>query len=50
MSETGFTQYKPGDQIGGAYSVAKVFGGNRKSGMGIVYLARSRNDPFPVIF
>lgn len=27
ISETGFTQYKPGDQIGGAYSVAKVFGG-----------------------
>jgi serine/threonine protein kinase len=33
-------QYKPDDRIGGEYTVLKVFGGEKQSGMGVVYLVR----------
>lgn len=37
-------QYSPGDQIGGEYTVLKVFGGEKQSGMGVVYLVRAEED------
>ena len=37
-------QYKPGDQIGGEYTVLKVFGGEKQSGMGVVYFVRDEED------
>lgn len=35
------TTYNPGDIIGGRWKVAKIFGGEGKSGMGIVYICLS---------
>lgn len=42
-------QYKPGDRIGGEYTVLKVFGGEKRSGMGVVYLVHNREIPKPVV-
>jgi serine/threonine protein kinase len=42
-------QYKPGDRIGGEYTVLKVFGGKKQSGMGVVYLVQNREIPKPVV-
>lgn len=42
-------QYKPGDRIGGEYTVLKVFGGDKQSGMGVVYLVQNREIPKPVV-
>lgn len=42
-------QYKPGDRIGGEYTVLKVFGGEKQSGMGVVYLVQNREIPRPVV-
>jgi len=38
-------QDKPGDRIGGEYTVLKVFGGENQSGMGVVYLVQDRELP-----
>ena len=42
------TQLRPGDYVAGEYRVLKVFGGEGKSGMGVVYLVehRSFHEPF----
>ncbi len=42
-------QYKPGDRIGGEYTVLKVFGGENQSGMGVVYLVQNREIPRPIV-
>lgn len=42
-------QYKPGDRIGGEFTVLKVFGGEKQSGMGVVYLVQNREIPKPVV-
>lgn len=42
-------QYKPGDRIGGEYTVLKVFGGENQSGMGVVYLVQNREIPKPIV-
>jgi serine/threonine protein kinase/thioredoxin-like negative regulator of GroEL len=42
-------QYKPGERIGGEYTVLKVFGGEKQSGMGVVYLVQSREIPKPIV-
>lgn len=42
-------QYKPGDQIGGEYTVLNVFGGEGQSGMGVVYLVHNPELPRPII-
>jgi serine/threonine protein kinase/thioredoxin-like negative regulator of GroEL len=42
-------QYKPGDRIGGEYTVLKVFGGEKQSGMGVVYLVQNREIPRPIV-
>lgn len=42
-------QYKPGDRIGGEYTVLKVFGGEKQSGMGVVYLVQNREIQKPVV-
>lgn len=42
-------QYKPGERIGGEYTVLKVFGGEKQSGMGVVYLVQNREIPKPVV-
>lgn len=43
------TQYKIGDQIGGEFTVLKVFGGENQSGMGVVYLVQNREIPRPIV-
>ena len=42
-------QYKPGDRIGGEYKVLRVFGGEKRSGMGVVYLVSDREYPKPIV-
>ena len=42
-------QYKPGERIGGEYKVLRVFGGEKQSGMGVVYLVQNREIPRPVV-
>jgi serine/threonine protein kinase/thioredoxin-like negative regulator of GroEL len=42
-------QYSPGDRIGGEYTVLKVFGGEKQSGMGVVYLVQNREIPKPIV-
>jgi serine/threonine protein kinase len=42
-------QYKPGDRIGGEYKVLRVFGGENRSGMGVVYLVSDREYPKPIV-
>ncbi len=42
-------QYKPGERIGGEYTVLKVFGGANQSGMGVVYLVQNREIPRPIV-
>lgn len=42
-------QFKPGDRIGGEYSVLKVFGGENRSGMGVVYLVKHRELAGPIV-
>jgi serine/threonine protein kinase len=42
-------QYKPGDRIGGEYTVLKVFGGENRSGMGVVYLVENREISEPIV-
>jgi serine/threonine protein kinase/thioredoxin-like negative regulator of GroEL len=42
-------QYKPGDRIGGEFTVLNVFGGEKQSGMGVVYLVQNREFPKPII-
>src|SRR5437016_5247339 len=41
-------QLRPGDYVAGEYRVLKVFGGEGKSGMGVVYLVEHRSfyEPF----
>lgn len=40
---------KPGDFIAGEYRVRRVFGGQGKSGMGVVYLVEGRTSEMPFI-
>ena len=40
---------KPGDFIAGEYRVRRVFGGQGKSGMGVVYLVEGRSSEMPFI-
>ena len=40
---------KPGDFIAGEYRVRRVFGGQGKSGMGIVYLVQGRSSEEPFV-
>ena len=40
---------KPGDFIAGEYHIQRVFGGQGKSGMGVVYLVQDRDAPWPFI-
>jgi serine/threonine protein kinase/cytochrome c-type biogenesis protein CcmH/NrfG len=42
------TDLKPGDWIGGEYRIRRTFGGEGRSGMGVVYLVEGRTseDPF----
>jgi serine/threonine protein kinase len=42
-------QYKPGDAIGGEFTVLEVFGGEKRSGMGVVYLVQNREIPIPIV-
>lgn len=42
-------QYRPGDRIGGEYTVLDVFGGESRSGMGVVYLVQNREIPRPIV-
>lgn len=42
-------QYQPGEMIGGTYKVLKVFGGEGKSGMGVVYLVSCHDAPAPFV-
>jgi serine/threonine protein kinase len=42
-------QYKPGDRIGGEYTVLKIFGGENRSGMGVVYLVENREISEPIV-
>lgn len=42
-------QYKPGERIGGEYTVLNVFGGEKQSGMGVVYLIQNRVIPRPIV-
>lgn len=42
-------QYCVGEKLEGEYTVLKVFGGENKSGMGVVYLVHDREAPFPYI-
>jgi len=43
------SQYKAGDMIGGELRVLEVFGGEGKSGMGVVYLVDDRESPTPYV-
>lgn len=38
-------QFRRGDLIGGEYQVEQVFGGEGRSGMGVVYLVSARDGP-----
>ena len=40
--------YKVGDKIGNEYLVNEIFGGEGKSGMGIVYKTHHAHEPLPV--
>lgn len=40
---------KPGDYIAGEYRVLRVFGGDGKSGMGVVYLVEGRTSAKPFV-
>ncbi len=40
---------KPGDYIAGEYRVLRVFGGDGKSGMGVVYLVEGRTSEKPFV-
>ncbi|MEO8232009.1 MAG: protein kinase, partial [Ignavibacteriota bacterium] len=42
-------KYKIGDKIGGQYLVHQIFGGEGKSGMGVVYLVTSDKFDFPFV-
>jgi len=42
-------QYSVGDKLAGEHTVLKVFGGENKSGMGVVYLVQDRDAPWPYI-
>lgn len=42
-------EYKVGDRIGGDYLVKEIFGGAKKSGMGIVYLVEHRSHDKPLV-
>ncbi len=42
-------KYKIGDKIGGQYLVHKIFGGEGKSGMGVIYLVTSDKFDFPFV-
>lgn len=42
-------QYNIGDNIGGELSVIDIFGGETKSGMGVVYLVEDRETSFPYV-
>ena len=42
-------QYQVGDRINGEYLVSDVFGGENKSGMGVVYLVKDRERPEPFV-
>lgn len=41
--------YKIGDRISGDYLVKDIFGGENKSGMGVVYLVENRKFKFPFV-
>lgn len=38
-----------GDVINGEYKILDIFGGEGKSGMGVVYLVEDREHPFPLV-
>ena len=40
---------KPGDFIAGEYRIRRVFGGQGKSGMGVVYLVEGRSSEMPFV-
>lgn len=42
-------KYKIGDRIGGQYLVHQIFGGEGKSGMGVIYLVTSDKFDFPFV-
>lgn len=42
-------QYCVGEKLAGEHTVLKVFGGENKSGMGVVYLVNDRDAPWPYI-
>ena len=42
-------EYQRGESIGGEFEVLEVFGGRNRSGMGVVYLVRNRDVPFPFV-
>jgi serine/threonine protein kinase len=42
-------QYKPGERIGGEYTVLKVLDSGKQTGMGIVYLVENREIPEPIV-
>lgn len=42
-------QFKIGQTIAGEYTVKDVFGGEGKSGMGVVYLVTARDYPYPFV-
>ncbi len=42
-------QFEIGQTIAGEYKVKNVFGGEGKSGMGVVYLVTARDYPFPFV-
>lgn len=42
-------QYCVGEKLAGEHTVLKVFGGENKSGMGVVYLVHDRDAPWPYI-
>lgn len=42
-------QIKPGDFIGGEYRVRRIFGGEGRSGMGVVYLVEGRTSEVPFV-
>lgn len=42
-------QFQIGDKINGEYSIIDIFGGEGKTGMGVVYLVQSRETPGHVV-
>jgi hypothetical protein len=49
MAEEMTSDLKPGDFIAGEYRVRRVFGGQGKSAMGVVYLVEDRTSEEPFV-